>query len=851
MAMTTARPRSVRWQRRSGIVAPGALILSAACLSFLCGWLDPRPAFAQAPTFVPNVGFNQTWVGIPNAPPATGAGIQKKDPNAQMLVKADELHYDYSNSRVTALGSVQIYYNGSRLEANKVVYDQKAKRLRAEGNVWLREADGKIVTGEILDLDEDFRDGFVDSLRLEAADKTRFAAPRMERATDKTTVFESGVYTACEPCADDPRKPPKWQIKASRIIHDDVEKMVYFENARLEVFNIPMFWWPYMSTPDPTVKRKTGWLPPSFGSSGLYGLAVTTPYYWALAPNYDLTVTPTVTSRQGLLLQAEWRQRLENGAFTIHGAGINQLDPGLFAAKNGPGYPGDRVNRGVIDSSGKFALSGQWTWGWDVMAVTDKTFFQDYGLNSYIQTNNSFRNFITDAGTSQVFLAGRGDRSYFDARVIYTYGLSLADVQSQLPVVYPVIDYAYTFGQPVMGGELSYKINLTNLSREAAEFDAISRNAIDNNLCAPTTANPAVLTPANCLLRGIPGTYSRYSAEATWRRTITDSYGQMFTPFASLRGDFAIASIQSQPGVSNFINTGEQNMARIMPTVGLEYRYPFISVESWGTQTIEPIAQLIVRPNETFIGKMPNEDAQSLIFDDSNLFRVDKFSGWDRAEGGTRVNYGAQYTAQFNQGGFVSGMVGQSYQLLGVNSFAVADTANTGLDSGLETRRSDYVARLSYQPDKTYMFTTRFRFDEQSLAVQRAEFEAKANFDRWIVTMLYGNYASQPDIGFLTRRDGVLGSAQFKVTPNWAVIGSARYDITAGEFNQYRVGFGYIDDCLAFALNYITDYSYGFSPNTNTSIQAGINHTVMLQLSLRTLGGTSFSQSINTSTPTN
>jgi LPS-assembly protein len=845
---TTARPCRARWNCWSGTVAPGAILLLilAACFA-------PRPALAQMganPT--PNTGFTQTWVGVPSAPPpSSGPGLASKDPNAQMLVKADELNYDYANNRVIAVGNVQIYYNGSRLEADKVIYDQKTKRMRAEGNVWLREADGKIATGEILDLDEDFRDGFVDSLMLEGADKTRFAAPRMQRGTDKITVFESGVYTACEPCADDPHKPPKWQIKSSRIIHDDIEKMVYFENARLEFFDVPVFWWPYMSNPDPSVKRKTGWLPPSFSSSGLYGVAVTTPYYWALAPNYDLTVTPTLTTRQGLLLQGEWRQRLENGSFSVHGAGIHQLDPELFAQKNGAGYPGARDNRGSLDSNGKFALSPQWTWGWDAMIVSDKTFFQDYGLNKYFQVNDSFRNFISDAGTSQVFLSGRGDRSYFDARVIYTYGLSLADVQGQLPVIYPVIDYAYTFGQPVLGGELSYKANLTNLSRQSAEFDAISNNAIFNNICLPTTANPMAITPANCLLRGIPGDYSRASAEVTWRRSLVDPFGQVFTPFASLRGDVATATIDNQTGVSNFIAPGQENMARVMPTVGVEYRYPLISVSSWGTQTIEPIAQLIVRPNETFIGKMPNEDAQSLIFDDSNLFKVDKFSGWDRAEGGTRVNYGAQYTTQFNQGGTISALVGQSYQLLGLNSFAVRDTANTGLDSGLETRLSDYVTRFAYQPDKTYSFITRFRIAEGTYTVERAEFEAKANFDRWSASIMYGNYAAEPDIGFLTRRDGMLGLAQLKVTPNWSVLGAARYDFTAGEFNQYRVGFGYIDDCIALALNYITDFSYGFSPNTNTSIQAGINHTVMLQLSLRTLGGTSFSQMISATPSSN
>jgi LPS-assembly protein len=134
------------------------------------------------------------------------------------------------------------------------------------------------------------------------------------------------------------------------------------------------------------------------------------------------------------------------------------------------------------------------------------------------------------------------------------------------------------------------------------------------------------------------------------------------------------------------------------------------------------------------------------------------------------------------------------------------------------------------------------------MAVQRAEVEARASFDRWSFSVLYGNYAPQPDIGFLDRREGVLGSALFKVTPNWAVLGAARYDVINDQLNQYRVGFGYIDDCLAISLNYITDYGYQYSPVTNNSIQAGINHTLMVQMNLRTLGGTAFTQSLATTT---
>ena len=153
-----------------------------------------------------------------------------------MLVQATEIRYDYTNNSVAAVGNVQIYYGGATVEADQVIYDQKTKRLRAEGNVRLTEPDGKITYGQVIDLTDDYRDGFVDSLRLETPDETRFAAARADRTQGNYTVLQNGVYTACEPCKDDPRKPPLWQVKAARIIHDEGEKMLYFEERKRRVF---------------------------------------------------------------------------------------------------------------------------------------------------------------------------------------------------------------------------------------------------------------------------------------------------------------------------------------------------------------------------------------------------------------------------------------------------------------------------------------------------------------------------------------------------------------------------------------------------------------------------------------
>lgn len=801
-----ARLRAFRLLCVLALLAGGALITCAPAVAQQLNFPAPAPAHEKS------------------AIERDKAGAQK-----QMLVQANEINYDYNNKRVAAVGNVQIYYGGSTLEADKVIYDQTTKRLHAEGNVRLTEVDGKVTYGQIMDLSDDYRDGFVDSLRLDAPDQTRMAAARAERSSGNYTVFHSGVYTACAPCRDDPKKPPLWQVKAARIIHDQNEKMIYFEDARLEFWGHPVAYLPYFSTPDPTVKRKTGFLVPSISSGSKYGMALEVPYYWALAPDYDVTVAPMITTKQGPLMQAEFRQRLLNGAYEIRGAGIRQLDTGYFVHSDGTPTPGDRNWRGSAESDGQFALTDRWVWGWDAVLLSDQTFLQDYNpkLSRYHVTDP----FQTgaDSGISQLYLAGKGNRSYFDARSMYFYGFSESDVQKQIPVVHPVVDYMYTVDHPVVGGELGFKTNLTSLTRSQAEFDAITQSAN----CA-NTADPAIKN--NCVLRGFPGNYNRFSAETQWRREITDSYGQVFTPFASLRADVAAVHVNNDPGVSSYFNTGDTNLVRAMPSVGVEYRYPFISVQSWGTQTFSPIAQVIARPNETQVNKWPNEDAQTLIFDDSNLFRANKFSGWDRVEGGGRTNYGAEYTMQFNQGGAINMLVGQSYQLFGDNSFAMGGATNTGLDSGLDSRLSDYVARFAYQPNKTYQFISRFRFDKDNYSVQRMEFEARANFDRWSVSALYGDYAAQPAIGFLNRRQGILTTGSYKLDTNWVLLGGARYDLQANQFDQTRIGLGYVDDCLILAVNYLTNYAYSGNPVTD--------HTVMLQLSLRTLGGTSVSQGV-------
>ncbi|MCX7898664.1 MAG: LPS-assembly protein LptD, partial [Methylocystis sp.] len=251
-------------------------------------------------------------------PPAAGDA-------ARMVVEAKEMIYDERANTVTARGDVQIYYKGRQLKADHVIYDRKTARVYAEGNAELTEKDGTIARAGRFDLTDDFKAGFIESLQVDTPNDTHFTAARAERA-EAQTVFDMGSYTACEACKNDPSRPRMWQIRAKRIIHDNVEKVVYYEDASFELLGAPIAYVPFWSSADPTVKRRSGFLTPVFTYRSQLGAGFGVPYFWALAPNYDLTITPTYFTRQGPYLAGEFRHRFENGGYTMRAEGAHVQD---------------------------------------------------------------------------------------------------------------------------------------------------------------------------------------------------------------------------------------------------------------------------------------------------------------------------------------------------------------------------------------------------------------------------------------------------------------------------------------------------------------------------------------------
>ena len=754
-------------------------------------------------------------VFVPVAPPSQAQsslamadyGAVKPKPGSQMLVEAEELVYDYDKDTISAVGNVKIYYIGYSLEADRVSYVKSTGKLIATGNVKMTDPSGLVVYANDIDITEDFRDGFVASLRVETPDNTYFAAEAAERTGGEQTVFVNGVYTACEPCEDKPEKPPLWQVKAKRIVLDDKEKMVYFHNASLEFFGLPLAWVPYFSVADPSVKRKTGFLAPLFGYSDDVGWSVTTPYFIALAPNYDLTLSPTYYTEQGFLGDVEWRHRLANGQYTLRMAGIDQQNPKNFLTDEGGGTFAQEDFRGGARSTGQFALNRYWTFGWDGTISTDRTFTQNYNV----------LNDDTASTTSFAHLTGLRDRNYFDARVEYFE--ILADStdpkydQDRQAVILPVVDHDYIVDVPVLGGEVALRSNLVNLTREEAD---------------------PFLVNGETFYHGLAGDYFRATEELEWQRKFVLPGGQLLTTFASARGDFYAMDPEDNGGIWPEL-TNNDAPVRFMPAVGAEWSWPVLVTAANSAHVIEPMVQVIGRPDEPFAGELPNDDAQSLVFDDSVLFRRDKFSGLDRVEGGTRVNYGVRYIGTFSDDVVLEGLFGQSYMIAGQNSFAVKDIADVGAFSGLETDFSDYVGRVSLDTPMGQV-AVRGRFDEENLDVQRAEIQVSKTTGSLTASASYGYIRDVPTAG-ISKQSFVNAQASVQIADRWRLFGSAVYDFSHKTVSQDSVGVAYDDSCVSLSIAY--------SESRNTLIP---DRSLMVRLLLRTLAEGTVNANVSSAT---
>ena len=208
-----------------------------------------------------------------------------------------------------------------------------------------------------MEMSGDLKDAAAEGLSMLLKDGSRFASSGGRRSDANIVELRNAVYSPCDLCPEEPSNPPLWQVKAVKVVHDRKRQTLEYTDSWLELWGIPIAYTPYFSHPDPTVKRRSGFLTPSIGGSSDLGLVVRVPYFFDIAPNRDVTVTPIYTAESGPALAGEYRHRLMDGELEARTSFTNNESDGFGTEKGSFGI------RGHMAAKGRFDLDDTWRTG--------------------------------------------------------------------------------------------------------------------------------------------------------------------------------------------------------------------------------------------------------------------------------------------------------------------------------------------------------------------------------------------------------------------------------------------------------------------------------------------------------
>lgn len=688
----------------------------------------------------------------------------------EVLMQANELSYDQETKIVTAIGDVEVSYGERVMTADKMTYNQETGVVIASGNVVLLEPSGDVIFADQAELSEELREGVIQTLQVLLADNSRLAGTEAQRRNGNVTTVYKGVYSPCEVCKEEGKTTPLWQIKAFRVVHNQEEQRIIYEDAFFELFGIPIAYIPFFSHPDPTVERQSGILAPSFGNSSDLGTFIKVPYYLVIADNIDATFAPTFMSKQGILYETQYRHRLESGTFELNAAAI-------WPKEDIAGTPADENFRGSFFSHGRFQLDEEWRWGFRTELTTDDTFLRRFDLSSE-----------TDL-TTTAYVAAEDGRNLFTGEAFYFQGLLSTDNPRTTPVIAPLLNYHYEHPQQLAGGTGTFDVNAMVLNRNSG---ADSR---------------------------------RLSVNLGWDAETITSTGEAYRVFADLRGDvYHTDQVTRADGTLSSPTT----VARGLPTVGAEWRWPLVRSGGTTRQIIEPIVQLVYAPNTGNRDEISDEDSLSFEFDSTNLFDTSRFAGLDRWEGGSRANIGVRASIYGEDGGTASVEIGQTYRLRENHVF---DSA-----SGLRDQESDFVGRISVAPSPNFALSHRFRLDKDDLTFRRNEVDARATYGPLSGSIGYAFFDRSLSAA-LGEREEVTGTASYQMTDFWRIYGSTRRDLEGQQTLSNNIGIEYQDECLTAGL--------AFNQSFTRDRDIEPENSLMFTIVFKHLGGAQYTSGLN------
>ncbi len=719
--------------------------------------------------------YNEAQEIRKNHPPAPPVKKDSKpaNPDKEPLdLTADQLEHDEQGQTITATGHVEIVQAGKILRADKVVYFLKTDTVSARGNVIISEPNGNVHFADEVELTQKMGKGFVKGLESYLSSGGRFTAKRGEQDGKVKTMHEA-TYTPCE-CQEDGKRKPAWQIKARQIVYHEDTHRIAAKGAQFDFFGVPGIWTPYMSIPDGKEKRKSGLLTPQFNFHSNLGAILTENYYWAIAPDRDLTVGTKIPTSAKPVALADYRQHFDEAKIDIRGSltyadwtdsiGSQDVDKG------------DRW-RGHFFSDGVWDINDNWRAGEITRLTTDDEYLREYNFD--------------DSGVldNELYAERFSGRDYTSARLYAFQDVRVDQDRTDQPDVLPQININM-LGDPngTLGGRWNFDASMLGLHRNGSGQDM-----------------------------------NRFSSDAGWQRRYVADFGLVNTLDMGARGDvYYINNRDPRTVPTGTDSSGEA--ARFYPHAQLTTSYPFAKPLEKMQAMVEPVAAISASTtgnlNKSVI---PNEDSQDVELDANNIFDYNRFPGLDRVEDGAHVTYGIRTGLYGYSGAYGNVFLGESTRLSTHNNPFPAG-------SGLSHNNSDVVGQITAGADSSYGLNYRFLLDSVTLAPQRHEVSGFIDWDRFRFNSRFVFTKALEGTDIVTSREQTENNISYDITHEWRIRAGAIQDF--GEDPGLRravAGLDYFGCCMSFNLTAERNIATDASGDNGTS--------VMFRIGLKGLGG--------------
>ncbi|MGH1399345.1 MAG: LPS-assembly protein LptD [Alphaproteobacteria bacterium] len=749
----------------------------------LTGYVDGGASFEQKsflsddlPVFAPSLtrGVGVDVVAAPAPAPAPATATQEKSDEPPVNFEADSMDYDDAGEVVIARGNVIITQEGRILRADEVWYDVAADQVSARGNVVLNEPSGDIHFSQYFELRDKMKNGVVEHLRTTLNDGSRFAAADGERQDGTRIIMRDASYTPCAPCKLDPEAAPAWGIRAAKVTHDEEAASVAYNHARFEVYGVPVAYTPYFAHPDGSIKQKSGFLAPSVGFKSDWGWFAENQYYWAIAPDKDLTVGVIAMTDQAPLGLLEYRQRWDDAIFEIEG-GLTYSDRTDETGGNDV-FVDDEI-RGHILANALWEMDEKWRSGFNIEYVSDDQYVDQYDIVSDVDNGLT----SNDVLETRLFAERLSGRDYALVQLQSFKDTRTSDLAADQPELLPEIMASFVGDPdsvPLIGGRWDVSGSFLNLMRDGSGQDL-----------------------------------ARASVDAGWERRFVSDLGLVARADVSLRGDYYAVNDRDVASDGSG-RSGDARASRFYPQAQVEASYPLTRPFERMQMRVEPVAAFTAAPSIDTDDDIPNEDSVDVQLDTSNLFAPNRFSGLDAVEDGSRVTYGMRTGFHGYQGSSLEAFLGQSYRL----DNEVIDFAN---GSGLEDRNSDVVGsvdgRFGGDESGVYNIAYRFQLDNDTLASARHEMSVGADWNRFRLSGDYLYAAALEGTELDETREQVGVSARFYLNKAWEVWSNAKYDLGVDPgLRRARFGLNHYGQCVSWSLTGVRNFTDDSSGESDT-----------------------------------